>query len=542
MKGKAWRVAVPVLIAVLLAILPVPDGLTPNAWYYFAIFAAVVAGLILEPIPAAAIGVMGVTLAASLMLVAPPPSKPAKPADKPPAVVSDNAAKAAVTPKDDAAKASPAAKAAVTPKDNAGKAPASDAPAGKPAAAPPPKGLTPADSLKWALSGFSDGTVWLIFVAYMFAMGYEKTGLGRRLGLGLVKKLGKRTLGLGYAVALSDLVLSPFIPSNTARSGGTIYPIIENIPRLYGSSPDKDPRKIGSYLMWTAIATTSVTSSLFLTGLAPNLLALSLVQKGAKISISWTEWCTGFLPVGVILFLTVPYLTYKLYPPTIKVSHDVHRWAGEELEKLGRITTKEILMAGAAILALLLWIFGGDYLNATTVALVVLSLMIATGIVTWDDVIGNKQAWNVLVWFGTLVTLAEGLNRVGFLKWISEAVARSVAGVPVLTMLILLVVFFFMIHYIFASITAHVTGLLPVMLLVGMAVPGMPVKMFAMLLCYTLGIMGILTPYATGPSPIYYGSGYISRRAYWSLGLFFGVYFLAVLLLVGVPYLRFMSP
>ena len=545
MKGKAWRVAVPVLIAGLLAILPVPDGLTPNAWYYFAIFAAVLAGLILEPIPAAAIGVMGVTLAAALLLVAPPPAKPAKPAaDKPAAVATDNAAKAA-----------PAAKTAVTPKDNAGKAPSPDALAGKPAAAPAaappaaappaaaaPKGLTPAESIRWALSGFSDGTVWLIFIAYMFAMGYEKTGLGRRLGLGLVKKLGKRTLGLGYAVALSDLVLSPFIPSNTARSGGTIYPIIATIPGLFGSSPEKEPRKIGSYLMWTAIATTSVTSSLFLTGLAPNLLALSLVQKGAKISISWTEWCTGFLPVGVILFLTVPYLTYKLYPPTIKVSQDAHRWAGEELEKMGRITTKEILMAGAAILALLLWIFGGDYLNATTVALLVLSLMIATGIVTWDDVIGNKQAWNVLVWFGTLVTLAEGLNRVGFLKWVSEAVARSVAGVPVMTMVILLVAFFFMIHYIFASITAHVTGLLPVMLVTGMAVPGMPVKMFAMLLCYTLGIMGILTPYATGPSPIYYGSGYISRKAYWSLGLFFGVYFLAVLLLVGVPYLRFMSP
>jgi L-tartrate/succinate antiporter len=540
MKGKAWRVAVPVLIAALLAILPVPEGLTPNAWYYFAIFAAVVAGLILEPIPAAAIGVFGVTAAAALLLVAPPPAKPAKSAaEKPAAVVADNAAKAA-----------PAPKAAVTPMEKAGKAPPADTLAGKspslPAAASPAaaasKRLTPADAIKWALSGFSDGTVWLIFIAYMFAMGYEKTGLGRRLGLSLVKKLGKRTLGLGYAVALSDLVLSPFIPSNTARSGGTIYPIIENIPGLFGSSPEKEPRKIGSYLMWTAIATTSVTSSLFLTGLAPNLLALSLVQKGAKISISWTEWCTGFLPVGVILFLSVPYLTYKLYPPTIKVSRDAHRWAGEELEKMGSISTREILMAGAAILALLLWIFGGDYLNATTVALLVLSLMIATGILTWDDVIGNKQAWNVLVWFGTLVTLAEGLNRVGFLKWVSEAVARSVAGVPVVTMVILLVAFFFMIHYIFASITAHVTGLLPVMLVTGMAVPGMPVKMFAMLLCYTLGIMGILTPYATGPSPIYYGSGYISRKAYWSLGLFFGVYFLAVLLLVGVPYLRFVSP
>ena len=111
----------------------------------------------------------------------------------------------------------------------------------------------------------------------MFAMGYEKTGLGRRLGLGLVEKLGKRTLGLGYAIALSDLVLAPFTPSNTARSGGTIFPIIRNIPVLYGSTPEENPRKIGSYLMWTAIATTCVTSSMFVTSLAPNLLALSIV-------------------------------------------------------------------------------------------------------------------------------------------------------------------------------------------------------------------------------------------------------------------------
>ncbi|MDD5762748.1 MAG: anion permease, partial [bacterium] len=177
MNGKAWRVAVPVLIAGLLAILPVPEGLTPNAWYYFSIFAAVVAGLILEPIPAAAVGVIGVTLAASLMLVAPPPSKPVKTVtDKPAAVVTDNAPKGVSS-----------GKASVLPKDNAGTVPSSAArtgkPAGPPADAAPSKGLTPADSIKWALSGFSDGTVWLIFVAYMFAMGYEKTGLGRRLGL-----------------------------------------------------------------------------------------------------------------------------------------------------------------------------------------------------------------------------------------------------------------------------------------------------------------------------------------------------------------------
>lgn len=521
MKKGAWRAIVPVLVAVVIAVLPVPEGLAPNAWYYFALFAGVIVGLVLEPIAAAAIGVFGITLAASLLLVYPPPAKSVKTeAVKPAAVAADNVPKV-----DKAAPPSPAP----------GKPAA-------PAAAEKPKGATPADSIKWALSGFSNGTVWLIFVAYMLAMGYEKTGLGRRLGLVSVKALGKKTLGLGYAVALSDLVLSPFTPSNTARSGGTIFPIIKNIPPLFGSTPEENPRKIGSYLMWTAIATTCVTSSLFLTGLAPNLLALSLVQKTAKVSITWTEWCTGFLPVGALLFLTVPLLTYLLYPPAVKTSQDAHQWAGRELDKMGKTSRNEIVMACLAVLALLLWIFGGKRLDATTVALIVLSLMILTGILTWDDIIGNRQAWNVLVWFGTLVALADGLNQVGFLKWISEVAVKSMTGIPVTLMVVLLVIFFFAVHYMFASITAHTTALLPVILATAMAVPGVPVKILALLLCYSLGIMGIITPYATGPSPIYYGSGYISRKAYWSLGLVFGIYYLAVLLLVGVPYLKALYP
>ena len=96
----------------------------------------------------------------------------------------------------------------------------------------------PAEALKWALAGFANGTVWLIFAAFVVAMGYEKTRLGRRIALFLVRHLGRRTLGLGYAIALSDLALAPFTPSNTARSAGTIFPIIRNIPELYGSRPD----------------------------------------------------------------------------------------------------------------------------------------------------------------------------------------------------------------------------------------------------------------------------------------------------------------
>lgn len=464
-----WRPLAPIIVGLVLLLLPVPQGLTPSAWYYFALFVAVIIGLIVEPIPAAAVGLVGVTAATVSLLVVP----------------------------------------------------------------------KPADAIKWALSGFQDGTVWLIFIALMFALGYEKTGLGRRIALNLVKRLGKRTLGLGYAIALADLVLAPFTPSNTARSGGMIFPVIKNIPPLYSSYPGESARKIGSYVMWTAFATTCLTSSMFLTGLAPNLLALSLVKQTAKIDITWVQWFMGLLPVGLLLFALVPFLVYKIYPPELKASPEVPEWAARELKQMGRITGKEITMALLAILALGLWIFGGDWINATTVALVVLSLMVLAGIVQWDDVIANKQAWGILVWFATLVTMADGLNKVGFLKWFAKGTAAGMGGYSVMTIVVLLTVVYFVVHYMFASLTAHTTALLPVLLTAAIAVPGMPVKLISLLFCYTLGFMGIISPYATGPGPIYYGSGYVSRRDFWVLGLIFGAIYLAVLLIIGVPYLRF---
>src|SRR5512141_2780773 len=208
-----WKGLLAALFGVIVALLPVPAGLKPTAWYFFALFCAVVVGLVLEPIPAAAVGLTGVAFATVTGLVE----------------------------------------------------------------------AKPADAIRWALSGFSNTTVWLIFAAFMFALGYETSGLGRRLALGLVKKMGRNSLGLGYSVAFSDVVLAPFTPSNTARSGGTIFPVIRNIPGLYGSEPGPTSRRLGGPLMWTALATTCVTSTLFLTGLAPHLLALAIGRPTAPV-------------------------------------------------------------------------------------------------------------------------------------------------------------------------------------------------------------------------------------------------------------------
>ena len=476
----AWKAIVPVAVTLVLALLPAPGGLAQHAWYFFAIFAGVIVALMLEPLPGAAIGVLGVTLATILApWVLYGPAELAKP------------------------------------------------------------GFNPANSaLGWALSGFANSTVWLIFAAFMFALGYDRTGLGRRISLALVKAMGKRTLSLGYAVTFADLLLAPFTPSNTARSGGTIFPVIKNLPPLYQSMPNEpSARRIGGYLMWTALAATCVTSSMFVTALAPNLLALEFARKTASVDISWVQWFVAFAPVGIGLLLVTPLLVYWIYPPEVKASGEVPAWAAKELHSLGAVSRRELVLAGLVVLALALWIFGDKWINATTVALLVVTLMLVTRVVSWEDMLGNRQAWNTLVWFATLVALADGLNRVGFVKWFAESIAAHMGGVSPTMALVVLVAVFFFTHYLFASITAHATALLPVMLAVGTTIPGMDVPLLATMLVLTLGIMGILTPYATGPSPIYYGSGYITSRDYWRLGLVFGVIYIGALVVVGVPWL-----
>ena len=400
----------------------------------------------------------------------------------------------------------------------------------------------PADAVKWGLSGFSNETVWLIFGSLVFSTGYEKTGLGRRIAVSLVRVMGKSTLGLGYAVMLADLVIAPFTPSNTGRSAGVVFPIIRGIPALYGSAPGPTARRIGAYLMWTAFASTAVTSSMFLTALGPNLLAVNLVKQATAIDITWSQWSIGLLPVGLLLIAILPLLVYLIYPPEVRSSPDAAAWAKAELAAMGRLSIKEMVMVLSILAAFSLWVFAAEWINPTTVILAVVSLLVLVRILDWDDVVANRGAWDTLIYFATLMALADGLNRLGIVTWAAQGVSSRLTGSSPLLAIIVLVSFFFLVHYLFASLTAHTMAVLPALLSAGALLPDMPIHVLAPLLVYSIGLMGVITPYATGPAPVYFGSGFIPRKDFWVLGFVFGLIYLTTLLGVGLPYLLLLTP
>ena len=384
-----------------------------------------------------------------------------------------------------------------------------------------------------ALSGFGNATIWLIVSAFLFAKGFIKTGLGRRIAYKIMAAIATSSLKLGYTMAITDLIIAPATPSNTARGGGILFPIVKSLCTAFGSEPGATGKKIGSYLVSCTFQNNCITSSMFITAVAPNLLVVSLAKETAGVDISWGLWALACIVPGLLALLICPYLVYKVCPPELKETPEAPELARKELAAMGAMTRDEKIVFGTFILALLLWAtssFTG--FNATMIALVCIGIMLVGGALVWEDVITEKAAWDTLFWMGGLMSLATGLAKSGFVDWFASGVASSLTGISWMMALGILCLINMYVHYAFASLSAHVGATYAAFLAVAVAA-GAPPMMAALALGCETGIMGCLTHYATGPAPIYFGAGYHSQPEWWKIGFICSLSSLIAFLIVG---------
>lgn len=383
------------------------------------------------------------------------------------------------------------------------------------------------------LSGFGNATIWLIVSAFLFAKGFIKTGLGRRIAYKIMAAIGDSTLKLGYAMALSDLIVAPATPSNTARAGGILFPIVKSLSVAFGSEAGPTSRKIGAYLMKSTFQVNCITSAMFITSVAPNSLCVALAAQTANVNISWGTWALACIVPGALALIVAPWIIYKIYPPEITHTPQAKVLAKGELAKMGAMSAGEKVVASVFVLALGLWAtasFTG--LNATMVALVCIGIMLLGNALEWNDVIEEKGAWDTLIWMGSLMSLAGMLNKMGLIGWFAGKIAGSLSGVDWMIALGILLVSYMYIHYAFASLSAHVTALYAAFLAVAVAA-GAPAFLAAMGLGVISGLMGGLTHYATGPAPIYFGAGYLTQGEWWKIGFIMSVINMVIFLGIG---------
>jgi DASS family divalent anion:Na+ symporter len=391
-----------------------------------------------------------------------------------------------------------------------------------------------------AFAGFANASVLLVVVAFLVANAVVKSGLGRRISLLVVSVFGRSTLGLGYSIFLTDALIAPAFPSNTAR-GGVLYPIVLSLAQNSGSMPDQEKgRRMGGYLMFCGMASLSVSSALWLTATSGNPIAVTLADHyGVKINFgSWVV--ASSIPVLTMIAL-LPLVLYRLFPPRVSKTLDAPKAAREALRTMGSLSRDECIVAVAFAFMVTGWVMAGPLnLSPAAVAFAGLGALLATNVLTLDDV--NLQGGTLVtfIWLAVLFALSGQLNELGFMGYVGGRLTSLLGGISWPIAYVILLVLYVLMHYMFVSQTAQILALFDVFLSVGVKT-GVPAPLMAFALLFASSYFSTITPQGGSQNVIFVGSNYLTQIELYRLGLLTTIFCMLVFLVIGTPWLLFVA-
>jgi len=391
-----------------------------------------------------------------------------------------------------------------------------------------------------AFAGFANPSVLLVMIAFLVAQAVVKSGLGRRISLFMVGRFGRSSLGLAYSIVLTDAVIAPAFPSNTAR-GGVLFPVVLSVAEGAGSRPqDPEGRRLGGYLMFCAMASLAVSSALWMTATSANPIGIQVVRDFG-IEIGFGKWLVVACVPSLTAILALPWLIARLFPPGVGKTPDAPVAARRELAGLGPLSREEWITAGAFVLMVSGWIFADALrLNVTSIAFAGLGLLLMTHVLTLDDIATMGDTLATFLWLAVLFALSGQLNELGFMGYVGEILATHMAGLSWPLLYVGLVVLYVAIHYMFVSQSSQVLALLGVFLDVGIR-GGVPAPLMAFALLFASSYFSVITPQGGSQNVIFVGSGYLTQRELYRMGLLTTLFFLAVFLVIGTVWILLLT-
>jgi DASS family divalent anion:Na+ symporter len=391
-----------------------------------------------------------------------------------------------------------------------------------------------------AYAGFANGTILLIVIAFLVARAVVKCGLGARLGNLVVSLFGRSTLGLGYSVFLVDGVIAPAFPSNTARSG-VLYPLVLSVAEAVGAKPGSQDRpRLGSFLMFSGMASLTLSSGLWYTAMAANPLGAE-IAAGYGLSIGFGSWLVASSVPTLAAMALLPIFLYKVLSPEVKKTPEAPLAARKALEAMGPPGSYEKIVAVTFVGMVILWGLAATLeLDSTAIAFLGLGVLLTTGALTLSDIAKEGDVLATFIWFAVLFTLSGQLNELGFMGFLGERLAGRLGGFSPAAAGIVLIVAYVALHYLFVSQTAHLLALFGVFLDVGVKL-SVPVAPLAFLLLFATNFFSANTPQGSSANLLFAGSGYLSQGELYRLGALTTIFNLGVYLLVGTPWLIFLN-
>jgi DASS family divalent anion:Na+ symporter len=396
--------------------------------------------------------------------------------------------------------------------------------------------ITPAQ----AFAGFANTSVLLVVVAFIVAQAVVKSGLGRRISLFMVSRFGGSALGLAYSIVVTDAAIAPAFPSNTAR-GGVLFPIVLSVAKGAGSNPD-DPegRRLGGYLMFCAMASLAISSALWLTATSGNPIGVQIAQK-CGLEIGFGSWIVASCVPALVAIVMLPLLVAKLFPPRVGATPEAPAAARADLAGMGPMSRDERITAMTFALMVTGWVLADTLkLNPTSVAFMGFGVLLLSSVLTLDDIAKQGDTLATCLWLAVLFALSGQLNELGFMGYVGERLASRLGGLSWPTLYLTLIVLYVGIHYMFVSQTSQILALLGVFLDVGVR-GGVPTPLMAFGLLFASSYFSVITPQGGSQNIIFAASGYLKQRELYQLGFFTTLAFLAVFLVIGTPWVLFVT-
>jgi len=391
-----------------------------------------------------------------------------------------------------------------------------------------------------AFSGFANSSVLLVVVAFIVAQAVVKSGLGQRISLFMVSRFGGSSLGLAYSIVVTDAAMGPAFPSNTAR-GGVLFPIVLSVARGAGSHPeDEVGRRLGGYLMFCAMAGLAVSSALWMTATSANPVGIQIVQKFG-LDIGFGSWILASCVPALIAIGMIPLLVAKIFPPGITATPEAPAAARKELAAMGSMSRNELITATTFVVMVSGWVFADALqLNVTSIAFMGLGVLLMTSVLEVQDIDIRGETLSTFLWLAVLFAMSGQLNELGFMSYVGERLASHLGGLSWPVTYVTLIVLYVAIHYLFVSQSSQVLALLGVFLDVGVR-GGVPLPLMAYGLLFASSYFSVITPQGGSQNIIFAASGYLTQRELYKLGLLVTLAFLAIFLVIGTPWVMFVT-
>jgi len=396
--------------------------------------------------------------------------------------------------------------------------------------------ITPAQ----AFAGFANSSVLLVIIAFIVAQAVVKSGLGRRISLYMVSRFGGSSLGLAYSIVLTDAAIAPAFPSNTAR-GGVLFPIVLSVAKGAGSEPDNPQgRRLGGYLMFCTMASLAVSSALWMTATSANPIGIQIARHSG-VHIGFGSWFLSACVPALLTIALLPLFVAKLFPPGVGATPEAPTAARAEIAKMGPMSRDEWITAVTFVVMVAGWVFADALkLNVTSIAFTGFGVLMLAGVLTMDDIAKQGDTLATFLWLAVLFALSGQLNELGFMGYAGERLASHLGGMSWLTLYVTLIALYVAIHYMFVSQSSQVLALLGVFLDVGVR-GGVPAPLMAFGLLFASSYFSVITPQGGSQNIIFAASGYLTQRELYKLGFFATLAFMAVFLLIGTPWVLFVT-